>query len=261
MKIEICANSIASAKAAQIAGADRIELCTELSVGGLTPSHGLLTKAARELHIPIHVLIRPRSGNFSYSADEIDLMLLDIAYCRELGCAGIVSGALAKNEAGLLHIDQEVTAQLIRASADMEFTFHRAYDWVDDPLEAICQLTSLGVTRLLTSGQKATAIEGLPLLKEIKEKADHLGYQKSDKEKIEQKTLEIMPGSGINIDNVLQFKNAGFEAVHFSAVRKEQVLTQKPKVPFHSDLFFEEGIIATSDQTKIKAIKQAIKPI
>ncbi len=240
MIIEICANSFESAQAAQLAGANRIELCTELSVGGLTPSHGLIEKVISELKIKTHVLIRPRSGNFTYSEAEFDVMLRDIAFCKKLGCAGIVTGFLSSEN----KIDSEKTKQLIDASKGMEFTFHRAFDWVENPAEELQTLMDLKVNRLLSSGQKPTAIEGISLLKEL---------QNISKDKI-----EIMPGGGINFQNALKFEEAGFEMIHFSGTIKKQVLPQKPKVSMHSNAFFEEGIVATSDRGKIQKIIQLL---
>ncbi|WP_310993356.1 copper homeostasis protein CutC [Aequorivita marina] len=240
MKIEICANSFASAKSAQDAGADRIELCTELSVGGLTPSYGLLEKVCSELNIPVHVLIRPRSGDFTYSEEELDVMLRDIALCNKLGSAGIVSGALTAD----LKIDIEKTHRLIRASEGMEFTFHRGFDWVENPAEELQKLMDLQVNRLLSSGQKSTAIFGISLLKQLKIHSEG--------------KIEIMPGSGINIDNALEFKEAGFTSIHFSATTKKQVLSQRPAVSMHSEAFFKEGIVATSNKETIKRIIQHI---
>jgi copper homeostasis protein len=240
MIIEICANSFESAQAAQLAGANRIELCTELSVGGLTPSHGLIEKVISELNIPTHVLIRPRSGNFTYSNEEFDVMLRDIAFCKKLGCAGIVSGFLTSEN----KIDTEKTKQLIDASQGMEFTFHRAFDWVENPLEELQKLIDLKVNRLLSSGQKPTAIEGISLLKEL---------QKSSKGQ-----LEIMPGGGINLENAMKFQEANFKSIHFSATIKRQILNQKPKVSMHSEAFFEEGIIGTSSEETIQKIKQLL---
>lgn len=257
MTIEICANSFASTKAAQEAGADRIELCTELSVGGLTPSHGLLKKVTEELSIPVHVLVRPRSGDFTYSDEELDIMIRDIEFCKKIGCAGIVSGALTKNKAGEVIIDQDATQQLIHASEGMEFTFHRGFDWTTDPLAALDQLTDLKVDRLLTSGQATSAIEGISVLKKMKQHLESSNKVGAQGENITD-PIQIMPGGGINVENVLQFKEAGFVAVHFSATRKEQILDKPPKVPFHSEAFFEEGIIATSDVEKIKAIQHVI---
>nr|WP_262913933.1 copper homeostasis protein CutC [Aequorivita vitellina] len=240
IQIEICANSFESAKAAQLAGANRIELCTELSVGGLTPSHGLIEKVISELNIPTHVLIRPRSGNFTYSEDEFDVMLRDIAFCKKLGCAGIVSGFLTSEN----KINLKKTKQMITASEGMEFTFHRAFDWVENPLEELQNLMDLKVDRLLSSGQKPTAIEGISLLKEL--------------QNISKEEMEIMPGGGINVENALKFKEVGFRSIHLSATNKKQVLTKKPKVSMHSDSFFEEGIIATSNVETIVKICQLL---
>ena len=240
MIIEICANSFGSAQAAQLAGAHRIELCTELSVGGLTPSHGLIEKVVSELNIPTHVLIRPRSGNFTYSDEEMDVMLRDISFCKKMGCAGIVSGFLTSEN----KIDLEKTKELIAASEDMEFTFHRAFDWVENPIEELQKLIDLEVSRLLSSGQKPTAIEGISLLKDLRKHA---------KDKI-----EIMPGGGINLENVLKFKEANFKSIHFSATTKKQVLQQKTNVSMHSEVFFEEGIVATSSKETIQKIIQLL---
>lgn len=240
MIIEICANSFESAQAAQRAGADRIELCTELSVGGLTPSYGLIEKVVSELNIPVHVLIRPRSGNFTYSSAEFDVILRDIAFCKKMGCAGIVSGFLTSEN----KIDAERTKQLIVASEGMEFTFHRAFDWVESPIDELHKLIDLKITRLLSSGQKPTALEGISLLKE---------FQNLSKGKI-----EIMPGGGINLENALKFKQAGFSSIHFSATVKTQTLLQKPNVSMHSDIFFEEGIVATSNLETIQKIKKLL---
>ncbi len=240
MIIEICANSFESAQAAQNAGANRIELCTELSVGGLTPSHGLLEKVVSELNIPTHVLIRPRSGNFTYSKEECDVMLRDIAFCKKMGCAGIVSGVLTSEN----KIDIEKTKQLIVASEGMEFTFHRAFDWVENPLKELQILIDLKVNRLLSSGQKPTAIAGISLLKEL--------------QKVANDQLEIMPGGGINLENALKFKEANFKSIHFSATNKKQTLPEKPKVSMHSEAFFEEGIVATSSPETIQKIIQLL---
>jgi len=240
MIIEICSNSFESAKAAQLAGANRIELCTELSVGGLTPSYGLIEKVISELQIPTHVLIRPRSGNFTYSDEEFDVMLRDISFCKKQGCAGIVSGFLTSEN----KIDSNKTKQLIAASEGMEFTFHRAFDWVENPLEELQKLIDLKVDRLLSSGHKSTAIEGISLLKEL------LILSKGK--------IEIMPGGGINVENAMKFKEANFKSIHFSATTKSQILKQKPKVSMHSAAFFEEGIVAISNKEIIGKIVQLL---
>lgn len=240
MKVEICANSFASAKAAQDAGADRIELCTELSVGGLTPSLGLIEKAIIELNIPIHVLIRPRSGNFTYSDDEFDVMLRDINFCSEIGCTGIVSGVLDHH----LEVDIKRTSQLIEACKGMTFTFHRAFDWVQDPMEELQKLMDLKVDRLLSSGLESSAIEGISLLTQLK------NFTEGE--------LEIMPGGGINIENAQAFKEAGFSSIHFSGIDKKQTLYKSPKVSMHNAAFFEEGVVAISNEEKIQEILKVI---
>ncbi len=241
MIIEICANSFESAVAAQKAGADRIELCTELSVGGLTPSYGLIKKTMEELSIPVHVLIRPRSANFTYSDHEIEIMKKNILLCKNLGCAGIVSGILQKNN----DIDLIQTKQLIELAAPMEFTFHRAFDWVNHPLQEMKNLIDLGVTRILSSGQKNKAIDGIDLLQKLKNNSEE--------------KIQIMPGGGIHKNNILSFKNIGFRMVHFSATDKIQTLPNFSKVKMHSNLFFNEGILATSNYNIIKEIIEIIK--
>ncbi len=242
MILEICANSFESALAAQQAGADRIELCTELSVGGLTPSFGVLEKVLVELTIPVHVLIRPRSGNFTYSETELDVMLRDVATCKELGCDGIVSGALTTD----LEIDIASTKLLKEATGSMEFTFHRAFDWVNTPEKSLQQLMALNVTRLLSSGQKPSALEGIDLLVKLQQKANE--------------QIQIMPGGGINSDNCLRFKEAGFKMIHFSATEKTQTLPTPPKVSMHSDILYKEGVVATSSEKTISQVMALLNP-
>lgn len=202
MKLETCANSYQSAKNACDAGAHRIELCQELSVGGITPSYGLLKKVIEELDIPVFVLIRPRSGNFVYSDDEFQIMKTDIQLCKDLGCKGIVSGVLKQDNT----LDDERTKVLIDLAKPLPFTFHRAFDDVKNPKETLLHLIGLGAYRVLTSGQKTTAEEGLELLKELNE--------------VSNGRIIVLPGAGINTANVIKFMNAGFEEVHTSASKK-----------------------------------------
>jgi len=229
MKIEICSNSFASALAAQNAGADRIELCTQLSVGGLTPSYGLIAKIKEELTIPIHVLIRPRAGDFNYTKSELDIMIRDIEFCKDLGCAGVVSGVLQED----LSLDVSPTKQLMQAAGSLEFTFHRAFDLVPNASETLRVLEQLGVTRILSSGQKNKAIDGIETLKMLLKISEG---------------IQLMPGSGINLDNALDFKEAGFEMIHFSAISKVNA-PHKPK-----GVSFNEGIEGISDENVIRQI-------
>ncbi|MET2983621.1 copper homeostasis protein CutC [Aureibaculum conchae] len=240
MIIEICANGYQSAINAQEAGADRIELCSELSLGGITPSYGLIKKIKKDLEIPVHVLIRPRSGNFTYSDTEFEIMKQDIELCKELGCEGVVSGVLNFDNT----IDSERTKQLVEISKPMNFTFHRAFDWIENPFEGLEQLIATGVDRILTSGQESQAIKGLNLLKELRGRANN--------------KIEIMPGGGVTIDNILEFKNAGFIQIHFSATTLHKS-PNKVKVSMNSQRFFDETTIAISDLEKISKMIEIVE--
>ena len=231
MIVEICANSFESAVAAQNAGADRIELCTQLAVGGLTPSHQLIKKVVSELSIPVHVLIRPRKGNFCYSKEELNIMKNDIEFCKNIGCSGVVSGVLESN----LTINLIATQQLIETANGIDFTFHRAFDCVKDPLVSLENLIDLKIKRVLSSGLKPSAIEGISLLSKMN--------------KIANQQIEIMPGSGINLGNVLRFKNKGFTSIHLSA-------TQQPEKKSAS--FFEGGTEGVSDEKTIRKIMSLV---
>jgi len=229
MKLEICANSYQSAINAQEAGAHRIELCQELSVGGITPSYGLLKYVTDTLSIPVFVLIRPRSGNFVYIDEEFDIMKQNIQLCKHLGCTGIVSGVLNKNNT----IDIERTKELIELSKPLAFTFHRAFDYVSNPSEALEQLIDLDVDRVLTSGLETSAEKGLKVLKQLNKQANG--------------RITILAGGGINSINAKLFKDIGLKEIHASA---------SSKIESHDSLF--SAPITFSDTKKIKAILNAI---
>ncbi|MCP9198717.1 copper homeostasis protein CutC [Gramella sp. GC03-9] len=239
MLIEVCANSLESALNAEKGGADRIELCSELGVGGITPSFGLIRSVLERISIPVHVLIRPRSGNFTYSEMEFEVMLSDIEICKEMGVSGIVSGALNDKR----EIDLEKTSKLVQASEGIHFTFHRAFDWLKDPVRSLGQLEDLGVQSILTSGGKSNVDEGFENLIKLKEAA---------------KRCTIMPGSGVNLENIAQFKNSGFQAVHFSASKIIDEVAYEIPVPMNSEKFLQEHIKTISDD---KLIKEMIKKI
>ena len=231
MLIEICANSYQSAINAEKAGADRIELCSELAVGGITPSYGLLKKVMTDLTIPVHVLIRPRSGDFTFSDAEFEIIKENISLCKELGVAGIVSGVLHSDNT----IDYKRTQELVALTKPMNFTFHRAFDWAQNPLESIKKLEEIGVERILTSGQEASAEKGIHNLIEWKNTS----------------TITIMPGGGIGTENILLFQENGFKEVHLSASTQIKTI-ENPLISMNSSKHFEETKIATSDVQKIK---------
>ena len=237
MVIEVCANSFQSALNAQTAGADRVELCSELAVGGITPSYGLLKKVVSELDIPVYVLIRPRSGDFCYSPSEFDVIKHDIALCKRLNCSGIVSGVLQKD----MTLDVERTRELVDLAAPLPFTFHRAFDWIPNPIEAAKSLATLGVARILTSGQQQTAVEGLPFLNELK--AIFPGT--------------ILAGGGINLENAMEFKKAGFNEIHLSATRLEHTIAS-PRISLNSIKHFDETMQGVSS---VSILKQLIADI
>lgn len=161
--VEICVDSVESAVAAQVGGAQRVELCDNLMEGGTTPSYGAIEAARELLSIKLHVIIRPRGGDFLYSETEFDIMRRDIATAKRLGVDGVVIGILDANG----DIDAARTGELTRLARPMAVTFHRAFDVCRDAHRAVDQLAELGVDRILTSGQEATAVEGLDLLAEL----------------------------------------------------------------------------------------------
>lgn len=239
MLVEVCAGSIRSAENAQMAGADRIELCSELAVGGITPSYGILKSVLSFIKIPVHVLIRPRSGNFTYTNTEFAAMKDDIQLCKELGCSGIVSGILHDDHT----IDLERTQELIDLTSPLPFTFHRAFDWTPDPIKALKRLLALKVDRVLTSGQQPKAIDGILLLQEMKQLA-------SDK-------LVIMPGGGVREETIIAFKNAGFSDIHFSATTKES--EQPIPVEMNSPTLLSETALPYSDIQRITKMINLVK--
>ena len=233
MLLEICANSYQSAVNAEKAGAHRIELCSELAVGGITPSHGLIKKVMENISIPVHVLIRPRSGDFTYSDAEFEIMKENILFCKEMGCTGIVSGVLHSDN----RIDFNRTQELVEISKPLNFTFHRGFDWVQNPKDELLKLSKIGVNRVLTSGQEPSAEYGISLLKELKELSD----------------VTILPGGGINIDNIQLFKEAGFGEVHLSATKQTQTI-KTPKISMNSSKHFDETQLSFSDIETIQNI-------
>ena len=154
--VEAAVETLEEALAAKRAGADRIELCANLGVGGTTPSAGLIASVVQQVNHPVFVMIRPRSGDFVYAADEIDAMIEDIDRARPLGIAGIVTGALRSDGS----VDVESMRRLMSPAAGLPVTFHRAFDVVANRTEALEQVIDLGASRVLTSGGAATALDG-----------------------------------------------------------------------------------------------------
>lgn len=199
MTLEVCCGDLNAAREAYLGGAQRIELCSALSLDGLTPSAGMVAEARRLEGMRLHVLIRPREGDFVYDAEEFRVMKQDIAMARQLGADGVVIGALTRGG----DIDVEPLRALMEEARGMQVTFHRAFDCCRHPQEALEQIIALGCTRLLTSGQQPTAEAGIPLLRELVGQAAG--------------RIIIMPGAGVNERNVASILSAtGATEIHSS---------------------------------------------
>lgn len=182
--IEIATSDFLTTRAAVEGGADRIELCANLAEGGTTPSYGHIMECRETFEVLIYPIIRPRGGDFLYSTEEFEIMLHDVKLCKQLGCDGVVIGLLKTDGS----IDKERTAILVEAAYPMGVTFHRAFDRCANPFEAMEQLIETGCERILTSGQKPTATEGIDLLISLNKAADD--------------RIIIMPGSGVRKENI-----------------------------------------------------------
>ena len=200
--LEVCVGSVASAIAARDGGAVRVELCSALEVGGVTPSLGLMREVRAIEGLKLHILIRPRGGDFLYDDAEVACMEQDIIAARECGADGVVIGALTADG----DIDVSVCHRLVEAAGNMSITFHRAFDMCREPMQALDDIIALDCNRLLTSGRAGTAVEGVPLLKQLVEAAGD--------------RVIIMPGCGVNADNASHILDAtGACEIHASARR------------------------------------------
>lgn len=201
-KIEICVEGIDGLVAAQQAGADRVELCASLLEGGLTPSLGVIRAALHIATIPFHVIVRPRGGDFLYSELEFHSMIEDVSALRDMGVAGVVIGCLTPDG----QIDEVRTKALVDAARPMTVTCHRAFDMTRDYREALEALIRAGVDRVLTSGQRDTAIEGSEILKDTTAIADG--------------RIIIMACGALDANNIAQVRTAtGVDEMHFAALK------------------------------------------
>lgn len=198
--LEVCAADPASVKAAAEGGAARVELCSALGEGGVTPSAGLIRQALKVPGIKVHVLIRPRGGDFIYDEDEIQTMCADIRTAREVGVHGVVIGALTPEG----DIDMDACRRMMSEAGDLNVTFHRAFDLCRDPEKAVEEIIALGCNRLLTSGQASSAINGVNMLARIASQAGN--------------RLTILAGAGVNAGNAADImEKAGVHELHASA--------------------------------------------
>ncbi len=243
MKIEICVDSVEGALAAERGGVDRVELCDNLFEGGTTPSGGCLKIAKERLRRKLHVLIRPRGGDFLYSETEHAVMLEDIRLAKAVGADGVVIGCL--NASG--DIDVAHTRAMMEVARPMSVTFHRAFDMCRDPRQALEDLVQLGVDRLLTSGQEASVLEGLDLICALQKQAGG--------------RIIVMPGGGLTVRNVRKIAElSGVTEVHLSARS-----TVDSKMQHRNGRAFMGGALRppefswkTTDESAVRAVVKAL---
>jgi copper homeostasis protein len=220
MLLEICVNDVESAIKAEKAGADRIELCSNLSEGGITPSLAYVEFAMNHLSIPVFPIIRPRSGDFLYTDAEFEIMLNDVKQFAAKGCKGIVLGILKSNG----EIDVQRTTKLVLAASTMEVTFHRAFDRTNNSVKALQDVIETGCKRILTSGLYKTAYEGRIVLKQlVKDAANKIiimpgsGVRSANIKELMQviPTTEFHSSASTKIGSIMLFKNTHFEKEDF----------------------------------------------
>lgn len=230
-KLEIACHSLASALAAQEGAADRIELCMALSTGGLTPSSGLLELVQEKINIPVHVLVRPRIGDFAYTSLEVDTIVKSIGLIKKTGYSGIVVGCLTEDHTlDLWNLDR-----MQEAAGDLDLTFHRAFDFIEDKSQALEDLIERGFHRVLTSGGAPSAVEGTSVLKSL---IDQAGGR-----------ITVMPGAGINSKNLAELmRETNAQEYHASAKKELTVVS--------SSLFQLTNSIDPRYETDAKEVKR-----
>lgn len=234
---EICANSVESCIAAQEGGADRVELCAGIPEGGTTPSYGEISIARELLNIKLHIIIRPRAGDFLYSSTEIQTMLKDIEMAKETGADGIAVGCLTSEG----NIDIPVMKKIMKAADGLSVTFHRAFDVCRNPQKAMEEIIDLGCDRILTSGQQPTAESGIPLLKELHKQAAG--------------RIILLAGCGVNEKNIAYIASeTGIKEFHFSAREKvsSEMQYRNPSVSMGGSVHIDEyaRLITTAERVR-----------
>ena len=234
MKLEVCVDSVEGMNIAAAAGGDRIELCSSLEVGGLTPSLGQMTRAS-DLELPVHALIRTRAGDFCFSDNEVATMITDIIAARASGLAGVVIGAALPDG----RLDREALARMRAAAADMSVTLHRVFDLVPDFAEAVETAVALGFDRILTSGGAVGAPQGAAAIAEI---CGHAAGR-----------IGILPGAGITSANVAALlARVSVQEVHSACGRTRQMPARAVEMEFcHAERL-------ETDAEEVRALKAAI---
>ena len=242
--IEICVEGIDGLLAAQAAGADRVELCASLVEGGITPSLGTVRAALERATIPFHVIVRPRGGDFLYGEAEYRSMLADVSALRDLGVAGVVVGCLNADGS----IDEERMGELVRAAGPLNVTCHRAFDMTRDPTEALEALVRCKVGRVLTSGQRDTALEGADLLAELVRQAGN--------------RIIILGCGALGPENIAKvLEKTGLTEMHFAALSDvpSAMAYRNPQVGMGGTDLDREYRTTVTDQALVAATIAAVK--
>ncbi len=241
--LEVCADSVESVLAAVKGDADRIELCGNLVIGGTTPSESLYLAIRKCTDIPIHVLIRPRFGDFCYSDYEYAVMREEVKRFRELGADGVVMGILHPDGS----LDTERLGGLMEEADGLSVTLHRAFDLCQDPLATVDQAVSLGMTTILTSGQKNSCLEGVDLLKKIRERAGE--------------DIHILAGGGVHAGVIQRIhEETGITEFHMSgkSIVDSKMIYRKEGVSMGLPLMSEYDIYRT-DENKVREAKKVLE--
>ncbi len=239
LSIEVCANSVESAIEAEKGGAIRVELCDNLFEGGTTPSAASIELVKKYTNLQLFVIIRPRGGDFCYSDIEFEIMKRDIELCKDLGADGVVIGILNKD--GSIDIDRNKT--LVDVACPMKVTFHRAFDMTNDPIKALEDVIATGCDRILTSGQKQTALEGAELIKQLIEKANG--------------RILIMPGSGIKEENIAEVARITQSGEYHVSLRQkfDSVMEYRnPEVLMGGNPSIPEYEVSITDSKRVKQL-------
>jgi copper homeostasis protein len=246
MLLEVCANSVESAIAAEKGGAQRVELCDNIYEGGTTPSHGAIVLARKYLSIDLHVIIRPRGGDFLYSSSELEIMKQDIIAAKNLGADGVVFGMLTPEA----KVDKTACRQLLELAYPLRTTFHRAFDMLENPFTALDDIIDLGFDILLTSGLQPKAFDGIPIIKKLVELA-------TDR-------ICIMPGSGITEENIKEIAiQTKAQAFHVSLRKKTEsnMLFRNENIRMGGIAGISEYENSITDEMRVKTVIDILRQL
>ena len=241
--LEICAYSLESVLLAEAAGADRVELCAGRLEGGTTPSIGTIQLALQCKNIQVFPILRPRGGDFCYSNDEFNEMLIDLEHMKQQGVPGVVTGVLLPNG----RLDLERMWQLKDVAGNMEFCVHRAIDMSYNPSETLQELIDIGATRVLSSGAENTALEGIEVLKQLVVQAEN--------------RIQLMAGSGVNAAQIPELWSAGIRHFHASAssFKPSKMNFRNPSIQMGKEGDLDEYAIQLANAEKISEMKSVLQ--